>query len=337
MATDAGPIKFNHQRGVAWVGLGFLLVIIASAVISELFQGPHDLPAAWEQEKPLFSAQEITSINKIILKNRMGHFSFQKDDGSFGDWNLEYPRHLPANQASIETIIKSMQEIKVRRTYPKDAINITNFALNAPVMEIILEGPEQKIELKVGLINPIDNTTYIMLSGDNLIYHIPTFAYPLDTADLTFFIDPNIFPHNLNQISSIKIFRGASKYNDLAIVLNKNGTEWFDRHQKEIPLAKVESFWQRFADMRSIAILDKMTEKLEKAIQRYFSAIQYTVILTDLEGLETTYTVGQASSYQLPDVKIERQQIFLIKASNREHPYVFAQSDMEIFRQKVTP
>jgi len=330
-------LKFNHQRWVPVASLAFLAVIIASAVISELFQGPHDTSEIWEQEKTLFSPQEITSINKIILKNRMGHFSFLKDDGPHGDWNLEYPRHLPANQASIETIIKAMQEIKIRRTYPKDAINITNFALNAPVMEIILEGPDQKIEIKVGLVNPIDNTTYIMLSGDQEIYHISTFAYPLDTADLTFFIDPNIFPHNLNQISSIKIYRGNSKNNDLFFVLNKNGTAWFDRQQKEIPLDKVESYWQRFADMRSIAILDKMTEKLEKAIQRYFSAIQYTVVLTDLEGLETTYTVGQASSYQLPDVKIERQQIFLIKASNREHPYVFAQSDMEIFRQKVTP
>ncbi|MEI8346073.1 MAG: DUF4340 domain-containing protein [Pseudomonadota bacterium] len=328
----------NITRWSTWALLTFAGIVLLGAFISELFQAPRIGTQEFSESQFLFKKEDLENINKIILKNRLGLFNFDKSiDENHPGWNLTYPRKLPANPSGVKAIVQGLSKIKIRKTYPKDAINITNFSLNAPVVELNLESGQQKIELKIGIVNPIDNSTYVTRSDSNSIFYVDALDTPLEMLDLAFFIDTGIFSFAPDRLLSLKIYRGLQKHNDVifALTYSPETKEWKDKSGRVVNEEKITSFFDDLFELKSIAILDRVSDKLRENLDKYLAAPQFTLVLENQDNSQTTYLVTPVITKQLPDVKIEKKLVFIIQASNRENPYAFDQKDIEIFRPNL--
>src|SRR5690606_11305733 len=105
----------------------------------------------------------------IKLTNRLGTFELSRHNKT--DWNLTSPRLMPAKPSTIQELIKDLSSLKILKVHRNDALNTSNFSLDNPLISLVLKTElEEEITMKLGLINPIDNSAYISLSSADLIY-----------------------------------------------------------------------------------------------------------------------------------------------------------------------
>ena len=329
-------MKFRTKKSTisTWLLLSFLMILTISAFISEFFQAPTFTTHQFTKYTLLLDGNKLANVRGLSLKNHLGNFQMEKDPS--GTWYLTSPRQLAANPKLINEILKSLEQINIKKVYSRDPINIANFSLQTPLITLTLKYAEEEDDvLRFGLINPIDNSTYIMVSERAAIYHTTTQKMALETLELIHFIDSRIFPQEPSNITELKILKGAQKDNNLRIQFIKKDNLWVDRRGQELDQEKALAFINELISIKSEIILDKMDEKLTQSLERNFKAPQYTIELTDDNEQQITYVISGIIG-TLPGIKLEKWQNFAITASNRTHPYIVKRAVLNIFNKSQT-
>ncbi len=317
-----------------WMILFFAAVLFITGFYSDFFQAPIDISPEMSRYRSLFQPSQILGVRELILKNNLGTFHFEKSSSNPDTpWMMISPRKLPANSSLVKTILKDLNNVQIRSVHANDPINIANYSLDTASLEVTLINSNDKAStLKFGLINPLDNSTYVSLSDQDAIYHIDNISTTLNTLDLASFVDTRIFTFDLSSVTSIKIYRGQESRNNLNFLAEKNGLNWVGQKNLMLKTEAVKEYLGGLADLRSPLILDRVSEELAKAVEQYLEKPSFLIVVTDNNKNKYTYKISGLVR-NLPGVKLEKWQNFIIQPSNREFPYVLNKKVLGAFQR----
>ena len=317
-----------------WMMLFFTTAVFLTGFYSDFFQAPSELSPELSQYRSLFKPGQILGVRELILKNNLGTFHFEKSaTDPDTPWTLISPRKLPANSGILKNILKDLNQVKIRSVHQMDAINVSNYSLDNTSLEVTLVGSNDKdTTLKFGLVNPIDNSTYVSLSDQQAIYHIDNISTSLNTLDLGNFVDTRIFTFDPAQITEFKIHRKKNGNKNLVFFASLSSKGWLGQQKKPLRTESVKEYFSLLADLHSNFILDKVNEKLQADISEYLKKPSFLITVTDKKGSEYSYTLsGLVKS--LTGLKLEKWQNFIIQPSNREFPYILSKKNLGLFNR----
>ena len=196
--------KLSHYQ-ISTLGLlGFTILIIFSGLYSELFRP--------RVSKKLNKSQLLVNpIRKDIL-HELDEIKFTNFNNTFTlkrnetTWSLVSPVKMKASAQNIEKILNSLRDIEVKTLFKKDKVNIQNFSLNNPLMNIELKSKLNEVQkIDFGLINSIDDSSYLVVNNMNAIYQTNIISSDLVKLRLSDFIDTTIFPNNTIEVQKFEI------------------------------------------------------------------------------------------------------------------------------------
>ena len=319
----------NKNKISTFIVATFSFLMLATAFISEFFQAPIISSENFSEFQILFKKEDLSTVSVIKLKSNLGEFILENDKEK--NWKLLFPRKINADLAVVSTILKSLENIRIKKIYPKDTINLGNFSLDNPIYTIELSnGNFFKKKISFGLINPIDNSTYITLAGEGAIYHINTLDKSLERLEITGLIDSRIFNLEYDEISSIKIFPRFSSFPSLNLSKVKNN--WFNK-RKKLNKIEVEKFLKKLTRIKSHTILDQQTEKLKNKVQYYMKRYLFQGEIENIKKEKIKYKVSYVIN-SLPDLPMGRKQLFILETSNRTYPFLVSKDYLTLFYRK---
>ncbi len=324
-------LEIKKSSASTWMLAIFTFIILLTGVYSDFFQAPTELTPEMSTYQSLFKPGQILGVQQIVLKNNLGTFHFEKSK-SLPDtsWVMISPRNLPANTTLIKNILNDLNNVKIKNVHEMDAINISNYSLdNTPIEVTLIGSNEKKATLKFGLVNPLDNSTYVSLSDQKAIYHIDNIGMSLNTLNLGSFVDTRIFTFNPSEVTEVTIYKGKKGSRSVRFALEKTKTGWDGKYSKNLKSEAVQDYLSELADLRSSLILDKTNQELEENIESYMSNLSYTVEVKTTQHSYNYEITGLVK--KLGDIKLEKWQNFMIKPSNRNHPVVVPKKYLGLF------
>lgn len=272
---------------------------------------------------------ETSTLNNVIslrFKNRIGTFSVKKEDDK---WLLQEPRVIPAKTDTLNKILKALKNIKVHTIHEFEPINLQSFSLDKPTIEIDLYTKlNEKYRVKIGLLNPIDNTSYLTVSGLNRIYQTNLFKGGLEKMELSDFIDSQVFSFDVSQVKRFQLYQGKTTqaFNDLSYI----SENWKAKKYNTISTSNVDKKLSQILNIKTHMIIDKKDEELETFIQNYLDNPLYRLVVTTKDKKVYRYTVTSLIR-AIPELKIGKHQYFIVSASNRPYPYILNKKYLEEF------
>ncbi len=304
----------------------FTLSLVFAALVSEFFQAPIISSRQLSKFQFLFSTNDIQNLQRFEIESELGHFKLKKDD----HWTLVEPRKIDANTKNINEMLDVLKEIKIKRIFPKDQINLVNFSLDKPLAKLHFSPIKGKAKvLSLGLINPIDNSTYLSFENEDVIYHVTLYNYSYEKVDLSTIIDSRIFDFTMKEINNYEMLDSNKKSR---VKLTKNGDSW--THNNVIQSTeKIEKYFTQLINLRSSIILDSRTDEQNEEIDNYFKKPLYTINFTQGEK-KTTVEISPVVR-SLTGLKIEKRQNFIIRSTSRQHPFVVHRDNLKLFYKNM--
>jgi hypothetical protein len=321
-------IETNKNTFSSWLLAVFALTIVVSALYSHFFRAPRKANPELSKYRRLFSKNQLSNLVGLKLENNLGVFEFKSDQ--FRDWKMISPRMLPARNDVLTTVLKTLEGIQVRKPHTKDSINISNFSLDAPLIKVEFTNQKGQIsKLSLGLINPIDNSTYAMLDTQDAIYHIDALQVAIGPLDLSSFIDSKIFSIDPRKVTKIQVLKGENRLRK-HMTLEKKERSWVDSRKRPLSNEKVEAYLKALTEIKSSLILDAMNDDLKGKVDKSFEKLAYKILLTTEGGRNFKFEIGPLL-HSLPGLKLEKWQTFLIRSSHRSHPSIIGKSSLKVF------
>lgn len=327
-------VRLKTQKSIfsTWLVSGFFLILLASAMLSEFFQAPIESLQELDEYQTVMKAAELSDATQISIKNRLGSFTLTKN--SYGLWQLISPREYPATESTMTQIFNALANLKIRKIYEKDLINTSNFSLDRPQLEITFNYKDKPSQtLQVGLINPIDNSTYISFDKKKAIYHVDAITYPFEKLDIGIFIDTRIFSLELANIASFSLYRNKIDSANLQLEFYHRGNNWEMKDNRVLEPQKVEEYLNELLALKSQIILDRQTDSLKEKVDEFLATPYYVIKITDNENREFIYNITWPLQ-ALPDIKMEKRENFLISASDRKYPFLIHKDYFAIFQKR---
>lgn len=256
----------NPPISTALVGLFFLLLLVL-ALFAEVFESrtPEiDLAQIYANPIPI---AELQRLQKLNLANKYGSFEMVNTNAEgelAGPWQLISPQTQRIKSDFISKILENLNILRVRSIHRYEPINITSFSLDNPNLSMLISTSKNKdYEIKLGLINPIDNSAYLSISSQDQIYQIDPLEMALETYDLSQIVEARILAINWNQVKEIEILEnGNSKLH-----IKQNEGIWSDTQDEKISLERLESFQVQIDEMKSNSILENLSTDQVKHFQ----------------------------------------------------------------------
>jgi hypothetical protein len=292
---------------------------------SELFQGQSNQ----ENQNKLFNtpikADILANIKTVKIKNNLGSFTLTKDKNT---WFLIEPRLMPAKNETINEFIEALKSTKVNTTIEKDVISLNNYALENPSLSIdLFSGLEEQLKIQIGLINPLNNSSYITVSDTNKIYQMSGLNTKFLSYKLSDLIDSSVFSQNLESVTSLKLYN--RNYKDPINELRKGKNNWISKKYKTITKRNVDNKLNELFDIKTYMIIDEENSDLRTLIDNYLDKPLYKVII-QAKGQRITYKVSSLIK-SIPKLKLAKRQFFLMTASDRKFTYVIQKKFLDEF------
>lgn len=302
----------------------FFFVIVLGVFRSELFQAPISQSTEINRLRLLISPEEIESIHTLSLSNRLGEMKIEKSKS--GKWQILEPRRIDARPEFVESILDHMSEFIIQSIHERDAINIANYSLENPEMEVEFQshatGKLRKISL--GLINTVDRSFYVSDSESNAIYLIKADFHILRTVKLTDIIDARIFTLGISDIQEFSLYQGLPTISKQKVhFFHKNGN-WVTKNGSPLRASRVESFLNKLFALKSSQIIDNDATETKVAIAEYFNKPSFSIVVKTRTGEEISYGIS-ALVRSIPGLKIEKRKYRLINSTDRDYPFLFSQ------------
>ena len=312
----------------------FAFIVIGGALYTELFQKPEFEVANNQIFRNPIDINFLSNARSMKIKNTLGSYRvIKKSDVTTSTWNVSTPRSVPAKNELINEMIQSLSQIKVRRTYPNDDINKDHFFLRNPNVTITLgtstDPTDQDMSINVGLINPIDNSTYISISNSKLIYQINTIKFPFESIEFTDLIDSRVVPVSKDEIAEVAYFKGNSSSSFFKI--KRHQKQWIDSRKFVLRDDRVDDFLQNILSYNAQVILDQDSESRQEVSTRFLKAPIYRLKVTTMNGNSHLYEISKIVHKSYPELKIEKRQNILVKANYADHPFVLSKQFLQLF------
>ncbi|MBT4791308.1 MAG: DUF4340 domain-containing protein, partial [Halobacteriovoraceae bacterium] len=187
---------------------------------------------------------------------------------------------------------------------------------------------DEKKQIKVGLINPINNTSYLTVSGHKYIFQTNLFEESLERLELSDFIDSQIFSMPSHAITSFKLYQGKNK--QPFIELKYLADNWTTQKYKVISNINTDKKINSILNVKPHMILDRQDEKLKNFIDNYLKNPRYKIVIKLKNNQIKTYEISYITR-AIKDLKIEKKQYFIMRASDRTYPYIVHKSHLSKF------
>ncbi len=310
----------------------FFLILLFLGLFAEVFESrtPEvDLAQIYANPIPVIELQHVKSMR---LTNKQGNFLFENTspEGNLsGPWQMVEPQSLRVKGDVISKTVDTLNVVRVRNFHPLEPINITSYSLDNPTLTLTFTTLKGKsYELKVGLINPIDNSAYLSLSSQNQIYQIDPFEMALESYDLAQLVESKVLALNPEAIASVEIYGR----NGLDLKVLKKDGMWVDQNGVTLSSTKVERLFSRLEDLKSSSILENLNTDQQNFMEKSMANPLYTLKIISNTGVRS-YVVGEISG-SIPGMNLGSSNYAL--SSEEKKSFVLIEKDqIKVFSIKT--
>ncbi|MFZ4715064.1 MAG: DUF4340 domain-containing protein [Bacteriovoracaceae bacterium] len=332
-----------------WLLLAFCLLIAVTTLYSELFQAPlQEFDAKKLASNPI-KVELLEGIKSAELTNAQGIFHLERDpdatdlnnDGLDDEtrdlaWSMTSPYTNGARAQVLEQIFELLRKLSPKKAFQHEPINLANFTLDKPIFTLKLQTEKGKTVLfSMGLTNNETGTTYVAVESAELknIYAIAKTESPLGTIGAGSIIDSKIFMGHNSNLDIIEVYKGKELDKDPLLVLLKKDQAWYGANYEGMNAEKVQDFLDKLFSIKSLMILDKVSEEGQEELEKLRLEPEITMILKNRSNSGVAYTISNSVS-SLPGVKLDRKST-IIWVSNRTFPYLVGRENLNsIFNVK---
>lgn len=313
--------------------ISFLLLVGATAFLSKAFKAPIKSHNDFIEQALVFNNKELEKVTRLILKNKSGEYSFERiDTNPESAWHMTSPKILTASSAFVEKLFSSLNTIKTKKLLIDDKTNNSNFSLEKPTAILTLtDNLGKSILLSVGIMNTIDNSTYMKISGKNGIYHVEAPSISLENITLADLVKSTIFNLDLKKIISFKILKKNSATPQFEV--NKKDGNWFSIEGKIVNTERLEDLLAEFVNLKSSFIIDDQTEAQKKIAKSLLSTGDYNIKVMMDDNQLMDYQIGAATK-NIPDLTLNDEPHFIIVENHAPTVYVVKKEFMSLFELK---
>jgi hypothetical protein len=312
----------------------FSLILIFLGLFAEVFESETpevDLAQIYANPIPV---NELQHIKVFKMTNKQGSFVLENTHPTFnleGPWQMTEPQSLKVKGNVIPKILESLNVLRVRNFHRLEPINITSFSLDNPNLTLQFTNDKNKnFEVKLGLINPIDNSAYLTLNSQNQIYQIDPLEMALETYDISQLVESRVLALNTESLLSLEIYQSSG----LEVKLLKKEQLWVDQNGIELNEQKVVKFFEKLEDLKSFSILSTLTPEQQKIMEAAISTPRYTMKLITSQGVRS-YFVAEINN-GLPGMSVGKDQ-FLALTTDDKKSFVLLETDqLRVFSIKTT-
>ncbi len=302
----------------------FTLILIFLGLFAEVFESESpevDLAQIYANPVPINELQKLKSFK---MTNKQGTFAFENTDpeGKIqGPWQMTEPQALKVKGDVIPKILDALNVIRVRNFHRLEPINVTSFSLDNPNLTLAFINDKNKaFEIKVGLINPIDNSAYLSLNSQNQIYQIDPLEITLESYDLAQLVESRVLALNSSSLLSLELYHNSN----LDLKLIKKEGQWVDQNATLLSENKVLKFFERLEDLKSFSILNNLAEKQQQFLERAMATPAFTLKLISAQGVRS-YVVAEIKN-GIPDLGLSKTQFYAL-SSDEKKSFVLIESD----------
>lgn len=301
---------------------------------SEFFKTPTPGTTDLGKHQFVINPDHVEKFTAIELANRLGNFKVEKSPDA-NEWNLISPRNLHANQEVVDKIVAALSSLKIRRIYSNDTINISNYSLDTPLMRIKMWNSNDQNgfqELSIGLINPINESTYVTFDKRPVIYQIQNFTEGLEKLNLPDFVDSRMFAFNTSDVAELNLYAGTKEKGQLRISFSYDDkARWLNSEKTPLDPSKIHEYLEELKAIKSLFILDKISAELEEQLKAHVNNPSFQMIIKTKSGPEITYNISKIVG-ELPGIKVEKMKSFILNASNRKPTFLVDKSFIRLFQ-----
>lgn len=314
--------------------IAFFAVVIFIGYMSDAFKIPIKTPSELIEATQTFTANELAPINQITLFNNNGPFIFQKDPTE-GKWHLISPEKHEKESAFIEKLMSSLGSIKTKNVLDYNNSNLTNYSLiNSPNKLILTSMNNQdSINIHFGLINTIDNSTYMRIEGKNNIYHVEAPISNFDSITLADLVEKKPFEFSKDLISQIKISNLKNK--KLNFSAKKNETGWIGDDEKPVEATLVNDFIEDMTKLKSNKLITQVSKDQDKALKNLMNKVEIQINIKLQDGREFNYNVTELTK-SFPEISLNDEYHYVIKESGDETLHFIRSENLAVFNIKST-
>lgn len=316
-----------------FVLISFLFLVAATALLSNAFKTPVKNHNEFIEQSLVFNNKELENITNLTLKNKSGEFIFSKSNtDSSSTWHMTSPRDISTSSAFVEKLFSSLNTIKTKKLLPDDAASRSNFSLDKPTAILTLADESgTSIVLSVGIMNTIDNSTYMKISGREGVFHVEAPSMSLENTTLHDLIESNVFDINFATISSFKIFKKNSSTPQFAVF--KKAGVWVTSEEKSLDAKKLEEMLDDFTIIKSTFVMDQMTDAQKKQTQGMVSPPEYTLKIEMGENETLTYLISDLKK-NISDTPASDEPQFIVIENHAPVVYVLKKEAFALFELK---
>ncbi|MBF0205668.1 MAG: DUF4340 domain-containing protein [Oligoflexia bacterium] len=327
--------KLSKDNKSTWIIIAFIFFTVAMALFSELYQTPFVLLNNQNIYQNPLSPTYLDKVNHLTIKNNVETVELAlkqiSPESNEKEWWITAPKYLPANPQIVEEIISGFKNFKISKILGLDTINKANFSLDKPALQIILSNELQKsITISFGIVNSIDNSTYITISNQRYVFQIKNCS-PFTSLGLGNLPDSRLFPMNYQQISAVNITHkkiekasdgdDISENSSIAISKDQPSNSWINDKGEKLSTTKVNIFLTGLLSLKGHLILDKKSHNIQRIINKYLDDPQITIELTNKQNTITRYYISAPIRENFTEFKNLTNNV-IVKAANREHPII---------------
>jgi hypothetical protein len=311
----------------------FFILVSSAALFSNIFQ-THTKSAteAIEQAK-LFASNELDLITRVTLKNKSGEYIFERSGNSKeSPWHMASPRAISASSLFMEKLFNTLTSINIKKLFPDEKINFSNFSIDKPTSTLsLVDQNGQTITIFFGLMNSIDNSTYLKISGRSGIYHVEAPNVSLENASLINLIEAQVFSINLETVESLKIVNENKKTNIRPTEMKKKDGNWYNHENGLLAEDKIKEYLQELSNLKSSFIIDKPTDAQKKQISTFSK--EYTVSIQNSQSSTVDYNISGLIK-SLIDIDLKNEEYFVVSTATPPASYVVKKEFLELFTRK---
>jgi hypothetical protein len=317
---------FNKHYLASWLTMLFGFSLLVLVVFSEFFQNTAQDKLSLDLLTNPIRADIVANIKTIRIQNRLGTYTLNHENNQ---WLLKEPRVMPANMRTVNNILETLSLVKIETIHQYEPINLENFSLNKPVLTIDLFSKlDESLTLNVGLVNPIDNTSYLTVSGKQTIYQIEVLKNSLEILGLTDFIETSIFSSSIDEVAQFHLYQANQKESLESLTFDQD--QWVSKRYKGISQVAAKDKLLKILSIKTHMIVDKIDNEIQNFIDNYLQNPLYQITIKTKNDRTIQYKISHVIK-AIPELKIDKGLYFIMTSSDRQYPYIIDKNFLEEF------
>lgn len=314
---------------------GFLIILITSGFLTEVFKAPKKSAQELIENIQLFRKEEINKFRTIIIANKNGLFQFERNQtNELSPWLMSAPEQTTANAKIFEKLLNSLSTTKVKKSLPADQTNLENYSIaNSEVTIEFINDLDKRTKIILGLQNSIDKSLFVRLENNPEVYQIDSFEVDVANLNLNDLIEKDLFSINKINLTALQIYNGVKKNETLLVNIIKNPEEikgWRLSDKEAASEDKIFRYLEDIGNLKPIHIVENANDLQRKKSSTLLQTPKWVISTEDSNKNIITYTITNTFN-EFPGIETKGEVYFLVKISNLESFYLFKKESLEIF------